>query len=249
MNTLVSEWNKLRSVRSTWITVGATILCGLALSVLGASDVWGDSASDLPSDWDPTALSLKGFLFSQLLIGMLGALAITPEFATGMIGTSLSIVPSRSKFLAAKAAVVTLLAGATAITTTLVSFLVVQLTLARADLPAATLADSGVLQALAAGAFYLTAVALLGLAVGTLARSTATSLAVLVGALLLVPALAPGVVGDVAANLWPITAGQSAYATVRAEDMVSPVIAMTLLAASAVLVSMCSHVLFRTRDV
>ena len=249
MNTLAYEWTKLRSVRSTWIAVAATVLSGVALSVLGASDVLGGSVADLSPDWDPTAASLKGFLFAQLVIGMFGALAIAPEFATGMIGTSLSFVPSRSRLLGAKAAVVSLVAVLTAVLTTLVSFAAVQLMLSSADLPSAGLGDPGVLRALGVAVFYLSAVALLGVAVGTIARSTASSLAILVGALLLVPALAPGIVGDAAAKFWPITAAQSAYATLRLEDTVTPALGVALLAATVVLVSLASHAVFRARDI
>ncbi|MFC5745739.1 hypothetical protein [Actinomadura rugatobispora] len=78
MGVLRSEWTKLRSVRSTWIAAVSTIAAGAALSVLGASDLLGTSPSDLPGDWDPTAAGLKGFLFAQLVIGMLGALSVTP---------------------------------------------------------------------------------------------------------------------------------------------------------------------------
>jgi ABC-2 type transport system permease protein len=249
MNTLAYEWTKLRSVRSTWVAVAATVLSGVALSILGASDVLGGSAADLPTDWDPTAASLKGFLFAQLVIGMLGALAIAPEFASGMVGTSLSFVPARSRLLAAKAAVVAAVAVLTALVTTAVSFTAVQLMLSSADLPAAGLGDPGVPRALGAAVFYLSAVALLGVAVGTIARSTASSLAILVGALLLVPALAPGIVGDSAAKFWPITAAQSAYTTLRLHDTVAPAVGIALLAVTAVLVTAASHALFRARDV
>lgn len=249
MNILIFEWTKLRSLRSTWIAIGATILSGLALSMLGASDVLGGSVADLPDGWDPTGASLKGFLFAQLVVGMLGALVIAPEFALGMIGTSLSFVPSRSKLLAAKTAIVAIVALATAAITTMASFAAVQLMLESADLPTAAIDDPGVARALGVATFYLTAVALLGVAVGTLARSTATSLAVLVGVLLLIPALAPGIVGDEAANLWPITAGQAAYATVQTQDMASPLVGVVLLALTAVLAIVSSHVVFSRRDV
>lgn len=249
MNTLRSEWTKLRSVRSTWIAVATAIFAGVALSILGASDLLDSSVADLPDDWDPTATSLKGFLFAQLIIGMLGALTITPEYATGMIGTSLTFTPARSRLLAAKAAVVAGVAFVTALVTTLASFAAVQLLLHNAELPAAGLGDSGVIRALFMAISYLTLVALIGFAIGTLARSTASSLAVLVGVLLLVPALAPGIIGDKTANLWPIIAGQNSYTTVRLDDMVPPTLGLVILAAAAGILILASHAVFRLRDV
>jgi ABC-2 type transport system permease protein len=252
MNLLRSEWTKLRSVRSTWIAALSAVAAGVALSVLGASDLLGTSAADLPAGWDPTAESLKGFLFAQLIIGMLGAFSITPEFGTGMIGTSLVFVPSRSRLLIAKATVVAAIGLVVSLVTTMLSFGVVQLMVNGAGLPAAGLGDPGVGRALLGGTLYLTLVALLGLAIGALARSATSSLAVLVGALLLVPALGPGLpgaVGDRFGQFWPITAGQAAYAVVPADGTVAPALGLSILAAAAVATIVASHVVFRARDI
>jgi ABC-2 type transport system permease protein len=252
MNLIRSEWTKLRTVRSTWIAAVSAVAAGVALSVLGATDLLSASASDLPADWDPTAMSLKGFLFAQLIIGMLGALSVTPEFGTGMVGTSMVFVPSRSRLLAAKAAVVAAIGLAVGLVTTLLSFTVVQLMLQSASLPAAGLADPGVAGALVGAALYLTLIALVGLAVGALARSATTSLAVLVGALLLVPALGPslpGVLGDLFGRLWPITAGQSAYTVVPLDGTVAPITGLVILTFAAAGVSLASHAVFRLRDI
>jgi hypothetical protein len=251
MNVLRSEWTKLRSVRSTWIAALSTVASGVALSVLGASDLLGTSPSDLPAGWDPTAESLKGFLFAQLIIGMIGVLAVTPELDTGMIGTSLVFVPARSRLLAAKAVVVAgvgLLVGAA---TAGLSFAAVQLMLHGAGLPAAGPSSSGVARALVSGTLYLTLLALLGLAIGALARSTTSSLAVLVGATLLVPALGPGlpgVLGAWFAQYWPITAGQVSYTVVPVDGMVTPAAGLAILAIAAAATSVASHVAFRVRD-
>jgi hypothetical protein len=248
MNVLRSEWTKLRSVRSTWISALACGAACVALGVLGVSDQLGGSAADLPAGWDPTATSLKGYLFAQLLVGMLGALSVTPEYATGMIGTSLTAVPSRSRLLGAKLVVVAGIALVTGLVTTLVSFVVVQLLLDGAGLPAAGIGDPGVVRALVGGTLYLTLVACIGVAVGVLARSTAASLAVLVGTLLLVPALA-GILGDWFARHWPVTAGQAAYAVVPTADAVAPGVGLAILAATALGVVIAGHVALRVRDV
>lgn len=252
MNLIRSEWTKLRTVRSTWIAALSAVAAGVALSVLGATDLLSTPASDLPADWDPTSASLKGFLFAQLIIGMLGALSVTPEFGTGLVGTSMVFVPSRSRLLAAKAAVVTAIGLAVGLVTTLLSFTVVQLMLTSADLPAAGVTDPGVAGALVGATLYLTLIALVGLAVGALARSATTSLAVLVGALLLVPALGPslpGVLGDLFGRLWPITAGQSAYTVVPLDGMVAPLTGFLILTLAAAGVSLAGHAVFRLRDV
>jgi ABC-type transport system involved in multi-copper enzyme maturation permease subunit len=245
------EWTKFRSVRTTWITAFSTIASGLALSVLGISDVLGGSPSDMPAHWDPTGASLKGFLFAQLLIGMLGAFSITPEYSSGMIGSSLAVVPRRSRFLAAKTVVVAAVALATSLLTTLTSFTVVQLVLHVSGSPAAGLGDPGVPGALGAATLYLTMVALVGVAIGVLTRSSTGSLAVLVGALLLVPALAPGipgVLGDAFGKFWPFTAGQAAYAVVPVDGVVAPGLGIGILLVATAAVTIAAHRAIRAQD-
>jgi ABC-type transport system involved in multi-copper enzyme maturation permease subunit len=252
MNLIRSEWTKLRTVRSTWIAALSAITAGVALSVLGASDLLGASASDLPAHWDPTAESLKGFLFAQLVVGMLGALSVTPEYSTGLIGSSLVFAPSRSRLLTAKAVVVAGIALPISLLTTVLSFTVVQLMVRSADLPAAGVRDPGVVRALAAATLYLTLIGLLGVAIGALVRSATSSLAVLVGALLLVPALGPGLpgaLGDFFARFWPITAGQAAYSVVPADGRISPGPGILILAVTAAGITAVSHLAFRRRDI
>ncbi len=252
MNLLRSEWTKLRSVRSTWIAALSAVAAGVALSVLGVSDLLGTSPAELPQGWDPTAESLKGFLFAQLVIGMLGALSVTAEHGTGMIGTSLVFVPSRSRLLAAKGVVVTGVTLLVSLVTTVLSFTAVQVMLGSAGLPAAGLGDPGVVRALAAGTLYLTLIGLAGVAIGSLVRSATQSLAVLVGALLLVPALGPGLpgaLGDWFARFWPITAGQASYAVVPVDGTLAPGAGILILAVAAAGVTAAGHVVFRLRDI
>ncbi len=61
---------------------------------------------------------------------------------------------------------------------------------------------------------YLILTALLGMAFGTVTRSSSGALAIIVTIALLVPALAPalpGVIGEFAQTFWPTTSGQSSY--------------------------------------
>jgi ABC-2 type transport system permease protein len=209
MNVLRFEWVKLRSVRSTWLLLLGTIVSGTALGVVGVSDL-SISQGPILADWDPTAASLKGTLFAQLVIGMLGALSITTEYDSGLLGTSLSVVPSRLRLLAAKATVVAIVGAVTGAATTVASFYMVQFVLDTAGVPSAAAGEPGVLYALVGASFYLMLIALLGLAVGVLTRSTAGSLAVLIGVTLLIPAIGPGLPGSIGewfAHYWPTTAG------------------------------------------
>lgn len=251
MSILSSEWTKLSSVRSTWLLMLSAMLASVLLGLLGVSDLIGAQPADLPDDWDPTAASLKGLLFAQLLVGMLGALSITSEYETGMIATSLSIVPSRPRLLIAKAAVVSAIGLGTGIATTLISFTAVQMVLGDAGLPIARIGAPGVAWALAGAAIYLTLVAVIGLSVGVLGRSTAGSLAALVGITLLTPAIAPsipGATGDWFARYWPITAGQKAYTVMPLANEVTPSLGLAILTAATLALGIASILAFVMRD-
>ncbi|PFG30553.1 ABC transporter permease [Paramicrobacterium agarici] len=252
MSVIRAEWTKLRSIRSTWVIAAGTIVASTALGVLGTSDVRGAPPTDLPQPWDPTALSMKGILFVQLLIGMLGALSVTSEYDTGTIGTSLSMVPARGRLLAAKTLVATEFSLLTSEIAVGFGFAAGQASLLSEGLPAASILSPGVLGALIRAVLYLALVALIGVAIGVVTRSSTASLAVLVGVLLLVPALAPGlpgVLGDWFEQFWPITAGQAAYSVIPVDGALPPTAGLGILALAALSMYTVGHVAFRVRDV
>lgn len=251
MSILGSEWTKLSSVRTTWLLVLSAMLASVLLGLLGVSDLIGVPSPTLPDGWDPTATSLKGLLFAQLLVGMIGALSITSEYDTGTIATSLSIVPSRPGLLIAKAAVVSAIGLGTGVAAALISFTAVQMMLGDADVPIASIGGPGVAWALFGAAIYLMLVAVIGLCFGVLARSTAGSLAALFGITLLTPAIAPsipGPIGDWFADYWPITAGQKAYTVMHLPNEVTPGLGLGILTAATFALGIASIVAFVLRD-
>src|SRR5580704_12053895 len=105
---MVAEWTKLRTLRSSGWTLGAMVLASIGLAVLiAASDAHGYSSLTAAekASWDPTNESLAGTIFGQLAIAVFGVLAITGEYASGTIRSSIAAVPRRTPLLAAKAAV------------------------------------------------------------------------------------------------------------------------------------------------
>ena len=62
--------------------------------------------SDPSCDFDLTQLSLSGVCVGQAAVVVLAVLAVTAEYETGMIRTTLAACPRRLAFLAAKAVVV-----------------------------------------------------------------------------------------------------------------------------------------------
>src|SRR3984885_593472 len=90
------EWLKLRSVRSTWWTllVFAAGMIGLAVLIMAHYN-WATMPSGARAGFDPTNDSLAGLAIGQLALGVLGALAITSEFSSGLIRVTFAAAPRR----------------------------------------------------------------------------------------------------------------------------------------------------------
>ncbi len=108
---MVSEWTKIRSVRSTvWsLILLAVISLGFtALFTALTAAQWDETDAQDRAQIiaDPTGMILgSGFFFSQLTICVLGVMVIASEYSTGMIRASLLAVPRRVPMFAAKAVV------------------------------------------------------------------------------------------------------------------------------------------------
>ena len=107
-NLLLSEWTKLRSVRSTyWTTILAALLTvglGAVVCARFAQLITHAGPGDFDG-FDPTLTSLSGIYLAQIAIGTLGVLVISSEYGTGMIRATFAAVPQRRALLAAKAIV------------------------------------------------------------------------------------------------------------------------------------------------
>jgi ABC-2 type transport system permease protein len=182
-----SEWTKLRTLRSTPYTLLAAGVFAVGLSLLINSNPRGSAEAD----FDPTRSGLQSFIVVQLAIAVFGVLVVTSEYATGMIRTSLTAVPRRGRFLAAKALVFGAVALVVGQLAAFGAFLAGQAMLAGAGVPRAGLGEPGVLRAVVGCGLYLAMIGLLGVAVGVLVRATAGAVMIMVAVTLLVPAFTP----------------------------------------------------------
>ena len=186
---ILSEWTKLRSLRSTMFSLLAAVVFIVGLSVLVPTVIvahWPPPEPQAALHFDPTSRSLAGVFLAQLAIGVLGVLFITGEYATGMIRATLAAVPSRLPVLWAKAIVFASVTLALTVPSTLGAFLIGQSIFKGKHLQAG-LGDPGVLRAVLGAALYLTVVGLLGLALGALLRNTAGGISALFGLLFVLP--------------------------------------------------------------
>jgi hypothetical protein len=184
-NALLSEWTKIRTLRSTFFTLAATVAFVVGL---GALISYESAAHYSPQNgpWDPTSMSLSGLVIGQLTIAVLGVLAITGEYGTGMIRTSLAAVPRRGRLLAAKAAVFGAVAVVTGELVSWVAFFVGQVLISDHQ-PTASLSQPDVARAVVGGGLYIALIGLMAVAAGTILRYTAAAITAVIAVLFVLP--------------------------------------------------------------
>jgi ABC-2 type transport system permease protein len=169
-----AELTKFRSVRSSYWSLALAFLTTVGIGALvtfAISNLADDMTAADRTSVDPAAVSLIGLALGQIVIAAIGIRAITSEYSSGLIRTTLAAVPRRRTFLLAKTAVVGGVAVASGVVISLTSFLLGQLMLGRADL-SVSLGDPGVGRALLGAGGFVGVVALVGLGLGTVIRHT-----------------------------------------------------------------------------
>ncbi|GHH75992.1 ABC transporter permease subunit [Promicromonospora soli] len=195
---LRSEWVKLWTLRSTWWTLGSTvvIMVGVALMMsfvvqfvmdeMGAGEMSPEDQASMGGIFGAPTVIAGGYEFAALVVAVLGAMVITGEYSTGMIRSTFAAAPGRLGAFAAKA---TVLAVVTAVLTTvslLLSWLVSYPILNANDM-ALDWSDGDQLQKLYGVVIYTVLVALFALGIGTLLRHTAGAIFTAVAVFLVIP--------------------------------------------------------------
>lgn len=226
---LHSEWAKLWSLRSTWITLGLALLFLVAFGLLAAVEYKSRISSGQHIDADiatatAVSLSLFGTNFAQLALGVLGVLVTAGEYSTGMIRSTLIAVPRRLPVLWSKSTVFGVVALVVATAGAVITFLSASGILAGTP-GALTIWSPGVLRCLLGAGIYLGLVGVIGTALGVLLRSVAGGISVLVGTLMLVPgliSLLPSTWHNNISPYLPTNAGESMFALHHAPNTLTP---------------------------
>jgi ABC-type transport system involved in multi-copper enzyme maturation permease subunit len=134
------------------------------------------------------SISLSGMFFAQLAIGVLGVLLITGEYSTGMIRSSLTVVPRRLPMLWGKLSVFAGVVLLTMLVASFAAFFVGQVVLSGQQ-PGASLSDPGALRAVVGAALYVTVAGITALALGALLRNTAAAITTFVAVFFVIPPL------------------------------------------------------------
>jgi len=210
-NLLLSEWTKIRSVRSTVWTLISFVVVAIGLTTLItwltvnnlSTGKHGSAATGVATD--PVNFILgSGMGLAQLAICVLGVLVITSEYSSGTIRASSLAVPRRLPMLAAKclvfAALVFVIGEAIAFSVFyLGAFIVHSHVVTGNSALAAVLQHDGTLQngritvslgqhdvlrAVIGSGLYLTVLGLFALAIGGLIRHTAGAIAAVIALVL-----------------------------------------------------------------
>lgn len=258
---LHAEWTKLRTAPST----GWLLLAVVAVTVLvGLGTVAGTSRAQCPPDaeclLDPARLSLTGVWLGQAAVAVLAALAVTNEYGTGMIRTTLAASPGRVAVLLTRAAVVTgtvLAAGALAVAGSLLAGRIILpgngFTAAN-GFPEVSLADGTMVRAATGTVLYFGLIALLSVGVGAIVRDSTGAVSTLLALLYASPTAAALLAGDPQWHEWvqrlgPATAGLAIQATTGLERLpIAPWPGLGVLAGYAGASLLLGAIGFRLRD-
>ena len=155
---ILSEWTKLRSLRSTRWSLLVAVLFTIGLPCLfGAvtSSHWGSMSPHEQADRHPLDIALAGVNLSQLAIGVLGVLVITGEYSTGMIRASMTAVPKRLPVLWAKVAVYATVSFLLMLPSVLIAFFASQAIISHHQPLQISFSAHGVARSVIGGALYL----------------------------------------------------------------------------------------------
>lgn len=216
-----SEWTKLRTLRSTYWSATAAVVIAVGL---GALVCLASSTGNATRPTDPAGTSLAGMFLAQVAFAIVGVLAMSAEYSTGMIRTTVAAVPQRGYVLGGKAVVLGVSAFVLATATAFVSFFLGQSILSRRNFDIG-LGAPGVLRVVIGAGLYTGVLVLLSMALAAILRNTAGTITAVIGLLFVVPIIiaffSDRWQNDV--GRWtPINAGTAIVNVTRQSDSLGP---------------------------
>jgi hypothetical protein len=183
-----SEWIKFSSVRSTRYTLAVTVALSVGLGALvcwAVRSQWSKQSLAEHYAFDPTRVSLSGYFFADIAIGVIGVIVITSEYSSGLIRATFEATPKRAEVLCAKGVVLfvtTLMVGEVC---AFASFLAGQAIL-HGVTTTDTLSSASTVRAVVLAGASLALLALCALGIATMLRHTAGSITIYVCLLLVI---------------------------------------------------------------
>ena len=175
LRVLRSELVKLATLRSTWWSLGITVALSVGIALLIAA-----ASRDFGGDFPAVNAITAPMQFTMLVAGIFGAMAITGEYSTGMIRSTLTAEPRRGGVVLAKAIAVALVLVSTLIAVVSTAPLLGDAGIDWNDTDASTVP-------LANSLLAMVAFGLIGLGWGFIIRNGAGAIAATVGLLFVAP--------------------------------------------------------------
>lgn len=251
---LASEWTKIKTVKSTYWTVLATVIVTVGLSFLLALAITANLDSmdaGERAQFDATSWGMLGINFGILILAVLGVMVITSEYSTGMIRTSLTAVPSRGKFFLGKALALAGVSFVVGQIAAFLSFFIGQSVFSGKNL-SVSIGDEGVLRAVFGAGLYLMLIALFAFAVGALLRHTAGAITLVLGVLFVLPIIAnfvpDGWGGETLRKYLPTNAGTAITSVRPADGFLTLWAAFGVFVLYTAILMVAAYLLFQRRD-
>jgi ABC-2 type transport system permease protein len=204
IRTIRSELTKVRSVRSTYWTLAVLVLASITWCVaycLGTVHQWPHMSAQARSGFDGPQNTILGLaILGQFVIAVFGTLISTSEYSTGLVRTSLTVMPRRGTLYAAKVAVFAAVSLVVSFATSFGTFFLGRHLLASTHTPM-SLSQPAVLRSLVITALFVEVCGLIAFGIGALLRNTAGALTLSFGALALLPQLIRALPGFLYNNL------------------------------------------------
>jgi ABC-type transport system involved in multi-copper enzyme maturation permease subunit len=255
----VSEWTKLRTLRSTVYTLVAGVLATIAFGIIPAivnASRWNSMSLADKANFKPLEMSLIGVTFGQLAFGVLGVIVISGEYSTGMIRSTFAAVPKRLPVLWAKAGVFGIVTLLLSVPSTLIAFFASQAILKGHSVNghdiSLSFSDPGVARAVLGGALLLAVSGLFGLGLGAILRNTAAGISAFAAILFVVPPLMsvlPASWNNAVSPYLPSNAGHAVMQIGNPAHTLAPWTGIGLFALYTAIVIGAAAVLLRRRDV
>jgi ABC-2 type transport system permease protein len=253
-----SEWTKLWSLRSSryslLIAAVLLILLGVAGAEITASH-WHSTSIASKETFDALHTTLFGVDIAELVVGVLGVLTLGSEYTTGAIRSSLSAVPGRlpvlwGKVITLAAAVFAFMLAASAAAIAAGHAILAGHLVNGHDIAATLTGITAARGAVGAG-LYLALVAVFGIALAAILRSTAAGIAALAGILFVLPGLAnllPSGFKDAGSPYLPGNAGSAIVQAHQTVSTLAPWTGLGLFAAYTAALLGAAALLLRRRD-
>lgn len=248
-----AEWTKLWSLRSNRILLAVSVLLMVGLGVIVAevnASQWSSLSAADRATYNVFDTATAGGFLAQLVLGMIGVLAMSGEYATGTIRATFAAVPARLPVLWAKLGIVAGVAFAATLTSLVVALEGARIALS-GKVPEVSFTDGTTIRVLLGGSAFLAVVVVLGVAAGAILRSTAGGIAALVGIFFVIPLVGlalPSVVMESISGYLPANAGQALYSTAHDPAILSPLAGLAVLAVYATIAIVLAAAAITRRD-